>query len=136
MTPNLRETDRDQLFLLPPSFVDWLPELLDAFLALDTVEELDLSAFYVEYRGDGRGGTAYDPAFMLAVLLDAYCVGERSSRPIISPDRRHGRTDPVDSRGRSGTRCRQGAPGPLSPRPPRGRRGTARCAGDRRSTSR
>lgn len=49
---------------------------------LDVVAELDLSAFYAVYRLDGRGGAAYDPQIMLAVLIYAYCTGERSSRRI------------------------------------------------------
>ena len=49
---------------------------------LDEVSELDLGSFYAEYREDGRGGAAYDPALVLAVLVYAYCVGERSSRRI------------------------------------------------------
>ena len=82
MPINLREADRDQLFLLPPSVADWLPENHLAFFVLDVVSELDLEAFYAEYREDGRGGAAYDPALVLAVLVYAYCVGERSSRRI------------------------------------------------------
>ena len=82
MPINLREADRDQLFLLPPSVADWLPENHLAFFVLDVVSELDLAAFYAEYREDGRGGAAYDPALVLAVLVYAYCVGERSSRRI------------------------------------------------------
>jgi transposase len=82
MPINLREGDRDQLFLLPPSVADWLPENHLAFFVLDVVAELDLEAFYAEYREDGRGGAAYDPAIVLAVLVYAYCVGERSSRRI------------------------------------------------------
>ena len=82
MPINLREADRDQLFLLPPSVADWLPENHLAFFVLDVVSELDLDAFYAEYREDGRGGAAYDPALVLAVLVYAYCVGERSSRRI------------------------------------------------------
>jgi transposase len=82
MPINLREADRDQLFLLPPSVADWLPENHLAFFVLDVVSELDLDAFYGEYREDGRGGAAYDPALVLAVLVYAYCVGERSSRRI------------------------------------------------------
>ncbi len=82
MTINLREVDRDQLYLLPPSVADWLPEGHLAFFVLDVVAELDLAAFYAEYRDDGRGGAAYDPGVSLAVLLYAYCVGERSSRRI------------------------------------------------------
>jgi transposase len=69
MPINLREADRDQLFLLPPSVADWLPENHLAFFVLDVVSELDLAAFYAEYREDGRGGAAYDPALVLAVLV-------------------------------------------------------------------
>ena len=32
---------------------------------LDVVSELDLGSFYGEYREDGRGGAAYDPALVL-----------------------------------------------------------------------
>jgi transposase len=65
---------------MPPSVRDWLPENHLAFFVLDTVAELDLAAFFAAYRADGRGGSVYDPATMLAVLLYAYCTGERSSR--------------------------------------------------------
>ena len=82
MAINLREVDRDQLLLLPPSVADWLPDDHLAFFVLDVVAELDLAAFYADYREDGRGGSAYDPAVTLAVLLYAYCTGERSSRRI------------------------------------------------------
>lgn len=61
---------------------DWLPEDHLAWFVIDIVGELDLSAFYVSYRDDGRGGAAYDPALMLGVLIYAYSVGERSSRRI------------------------------------------------------
>lgn len=44
--------------------------------------ELDLAAFYAEYREDGRSGALYDVALVLAVLIYGYCVGERSSRRI------------------------------------------------------
>ena len=49
---------------------------------LDAVEQLDLSAFHAAYRDDGWGRQAYDPAMMLALLLYAFCEGERSSRRI------------------------------------------------------
>ena len=68
--------------LMPPSVRDWLPEDHLAFFVLDTVAELDLAAFFAAYRADGRGGSVYDPATMLAVLLYAYCTGERSSRRV------------------------------------------------------
>ena len=68
--------------LMPPSVRDWLPEDHLAFFVLDVVAELDLAAFYAAYRADGRGGSVYDPQMVLAVLLYAYCTGERSSRRI------------------------------------------------------
>jgi transposase len=71
MAMNIREADRDQLFLMPPSVADWLPE-----------DHLVWFVPYADFRDDGRGGAAYDPAMMLAVLIYAYCVGERSSRRI------------------------------------------------------
>jgi transposase len=49
---------------------------------LDVVEELDLWVFLGGYRADGRGGAAYDPAVMLALLIYGYSVGEWSSRGI------------------------------------------------------
>ncbi|MAP64705.1 MAG: transposase [Microbacterium sp.] len=82
MAVNVRSGDRDQVFLLPPSVRDWLPEGHLAWFVLDVVGELDLTGFYRAYRADGRGGAVYDPAAMLAVLLYAYCTGERSSRRI------------------------------------------------------
>lgn len=80
MALNIRPVDRDQVFLMPPSLLDWLPENHFVFFVLETVGELDLSAFYAAHRADGRGGSVYDPAMMLGVLVYAYCTGERSSR--------------------------------------------------------
>jgi transposase len=79
---NVRGGDLDQLLLMPLSVRDWLPEDHLAFFVLDVVAELDLAAFLKAHRLDGRGGAVYDPAMMLAVLLYAYCTGERSSRRI------------------------------------------------------
>ena len=67
---------------MPPSVIDWLPEEHLAWFVLDVVAELDLTAFYSEFRVDGRGGAVYDPAMMLGVLVYAYCTGERSSRRV------------------------------------------------------
>jgi transposase len=78
----VREVERDQLFLMPPSVADWLPEGHLAWFVLDVVAELDLEEFYAPLRDDGRGGASYHPAVMLAVLIYAYCTGERSSRRI------------------------------------------------------
>ena len=67
---------------MPPSVRDWLPEDHLAWFILDTVEELDLSAFYADYRDDGHGRPAHDPQMMVALLLYAYARGQRSSRGI------------------------------------------------------
>ncbi len=67
---------------MPPSVADWLPEGHLAWFVLEVVKELDLSEFFATYRTDGRGGATYSPESMLAVLLYAYCTGERSSRHI------------------------------------------------------
>src|SRR3974390_1701242 len=74
--------DRDQLLLMPPSLAEWLPADHLAWFVLDVVGELDLGVFVAAYRADGRGGAAYDPSMMVALLVYAYCVGERSSRAI------------------------------------------------------
>jgi hypothetical protein len=42
--------DRDQVFLMPPSVRDWVPEGHLVWTVLDAVGELDLSLFYGDYR--------------------------------------------------------------------------------------
>jgi transposase len=74
--------DRDQVFLMPPSVRDWVPEGHLVWTVLDAVAELDLSAIYADYRDDGRGRPAYEPSMMVALLLYAYARGSRSSRGI------------------------------------------------------
>jgi transposase len=74
--------DRDQVFLMPPSLRDWVPEGHLVWTVLDAVGELDLSAIYADYRDDGRGRPAYEPSMMVALLLYAYARGNRSSRGI------------------------------------------------------
>ena len=67
---------------MPPSLREWLPEDHLAWFVLDAVEEIDLSAFYGAYREDGWGRAAFEPQMMVALVLYAYAVGERSSRQI------------------------------------------------------
>jgi transposase len=82
MAQSFLSCDRDQDFLMPPSVREWLPAGHLAWWLLEVVEQLDLDAFYGEYRVDGSGRPAHDPGMMVALLLYAYCVGERSSRRI------------------------------------------------------
>lgn len=74
--------DRDQLFLLPVSMVDWLPEDHLVWFVIDVVAKIDTSAFHARHPNDGVGRPAYDPDMMLALLFYAYGTGVRSSRRI------------------------------------------------------
>jgi transposase len=89
MPQNFVACDRDQELLLPPSLREWLLEDHLAWLVLEAVAELDLSAFYRAYREDGHGRAALDPAMMVALLVYAYAIGVRTSRGI----ERHCRED-------------------------------------------
>src|SRR5204862_6695614 len=71
--------DREQVFLLPPSVRDWVSDDDLVWTVLEAVEELDLSAFYADYRQDGHGRPAYEPSMMVALLLYAYARGNRSA---------------------------------------------------------
>lgn len=82
MNRTFREYAIDQPFLLPPDLHDWLPEEHLALFVADVVEQLDLSAIYLDYESDGRGQPPYDPQMMVTLLLYAYCVGKPSSRVI------------------------------------------------------
>ena len=82
MAQNFLSCDREQDFLMPPSVREWLPAGHLAWFLLEVVERFDLDGFYGVYRADGSGRAAHDPAMMVALLLYAYAVGERSSRRI------------------------------------------------------
>jgi transposase len=79
---NFLPCDREQELLLPPGVREWLPDGHLAWFVLDAVEAIDLAAFYAEYRDDGWGRAAHDPAMMVALLLYSYAIGERTSRRI------------------------------------------------------
>src|SRR5919205_268002 len=54
MAQNFVACDREQELLLPPSLREWLPEDHLAWLVLEALGELNLSAFYRAYRDDGH----------------------------------------------------------------------------------
>jgi transposase len=72
----------DQIFLLPPSPQDWLPEDHLAYQVMDVVGELDLSAFLSAYGKDGRGAPGFSPVMMCALFLYAWIRKVYSSRKI------------------------------------------------------
>lgn len=82
MPQNFLPCDRDQSLLLAPDLRDWLPEDHLAWFVIDAVGELDLAAFFGDYRADGHGRAAHDPEMMVALLIYSYATGERSSRRI------------------------------------------------------
>jgi len=72
----------DQMFLLPPSLRDWLPENHLVYFVSDVVDQLDLSKIESIYEKDDRGQPPYHPRMMTKILVYAYCVGIFSSRKI------------------------------------------------------
>ena len=64
MAYNFLACDREQVFLMPPDLRDWLPEDHLAWFVLESVERIDLSAFYAPYRLDGWGRAAFEPEMM------------------------------------------------------------------------
>lgn len=77
-----RHYDPHQVFLLPPSIDDWLPEGHLARFVSELVEEvIDLEPFLASYT-EGRGFPPYDPRLMVKLLVYGYVTGIRSSRGI------------------------------------------------------
>lgn len=74
---------------MPPSLREWLPADHLVWFVLEVVEELDTSGFHARHRRGGAGRRAFDPDLLLAVLVYAYAVGERSSRRIEALCREH-----------------------------------------------
>ena len=93
MAQNFIAGDREQALLMPPSLREWLPEGHLAWFVLDAVEELDLAAFYGDYRADGNGRPAHDPAVIgvppLSWTLDRWAVwpGSKDRCPCRQPRR-------------------------------------------------
>jgi transposase len=68
--------------LLPAAPQDWLPPGHLAYFISDTVDTLDLKAFYARYEGGGSRNQPFHPAMMVKVLVYAYATGVFSSRKI------------------------------------------------------
>jgi transposase len=79
---NFLACDREQELLLPPSLREWLAEDHFAWFVLAAVDGFDVAAFLSAYRADGHGRAAHDPSMMVALIVYAYAIGERSSRRI------------------------------------------------------
>ena len=77
---HFRSADRNQLFLLPPSIQDWLPENHLARFVVDIVEQLDLQEITKSYNN--KGVLAYSPHMLVALLFYGYATGVFSSRQL------------------------------------------------------
>ena len=80
MAGSYRPYEPDQVMLLPAAPQDWLPAGHLAHFINDTVDALDLKAFYARYEGGGSRNQPFHPAMMVKVLVYAYATGVFSSR--------------------------------------------------------
>jgi len=72
--------DRHQLYLLPPSIDEWLPENHMTRFIIEVIDQLNLTRLTSRYSG--KGSQAYHPAMMLALLVYGYATGTFSIRKI------------------------------------------------------
>ncbi len=82
MAISYRPYEPQQEMLLPASLQDWLPRGHLAYFISDTVDALDLSAFYARYAGGGARNQPFHPAMMVKLLVYGYATGVFSSRKI------------------------------------------------------
>jgi len=71
-----------QEMLLPASLQDWLPKGHLAYFIGDTVDALNLKAFYVRYESGGARNQPFHPAMMVKLLVYGYATDVFSSRKI------------------------------------------------------
>src|SRR5271170_6246337 len=79
---NYRVWDAQQCIQQATSPREALPEDDLVFFLLDTIAQLDLSAFHRYYADETRGQPPFDVTMMVTLLVYAYCVGVCSSRKI------------------------------------------------------
>ena len=82
MGTSFRPYQPQQTLLLPPSLKEWLPEGHLAYFIAETVDLMDLSAFFKHYEGDGRRNQPFHPRMMVKILLYGYATGVFSSRKL------------------------------------------------------
>lgn len=72
----------NQDILLPQWLQEWLPTGHLAHYISDTIDALDLSAFFKRYESGGPRNQPFHPAMMVKVLVYGYATGVFSSRKI------------------------------------------------------
>ena len=81
----LRDVDREQMWLLPPSLDELLPLDHPARFVAEFVDALDPDGWReigVEMEGDPLGAPAYHPRALLCVWLYGFMTGVRSCRKL------------------------------------------------------
>ena len=81
-TRTFRPYDPEEVWLLPPSPQEWLPEDHLAYFLSDLVETLNLAPILQSYGGGTRGTAPYHPQLLVKILFYAYAVGIPASRQI------------------------------------------------------
>jgi transposase len=80
MAPKFKQTDREQIFLLPPDIRDWIPKDDIVHFVIEAAQMVPLEDFVFNETGTGKA--QYHPKMMLALLLYCYSHGIFSSRRI------------------------------------------------------
>ncbi len=99
MAVSYRPYEPQQEMLLPASLQDWLPKGHLAYFISDTVDVLDLKAFYSRYAGGGARNQPFQPAMKGGGPAVGRSGGHERSRAPRRPDRA-----PTFACGRAGSR--------------------------------
>ncbi|MGA9115548.1 MAG: IS1182 family transposase [Bacteroidota bacterium] len=82
MSKTYRPYEPDQMFLMPPSLIDWLPKEHMVFFLREVLEKIDLSPITSVYEREERGYPPYHPKMMTGILMYGYANGIWSSRKL------------------------------------------------------
>jgi transposase len=66
MAPKFKQTDREQIFLLPPDIGDWIPKDDIVHFVIEAAQMVPLENFVFNEKGTGKA--QYHPKMMLALL--------------------------------------------------------------------
>lgn len=73
MSANFRTPDREQIYLIPPSLLKWIPEDDIVHFVIESSELVPVDDFSVNDMGTGKA--QYHPHVMLALLIYCYSHG-------------------------------------------------------------
>lgn len=82
MSKTYRPYEPNQMLLMPPSLLEWLPSDHMVHVLRQVLEIIDLTPITSIYEGEERGYPPYHPKVMTGILLYGYCHGNTSSRKL------------------------------------------------------